>query len=80
MKKQKNCTLIESNFKNTQNQYCKCEMMNRADELVVEVAKGREFLMQYNKRERQFALLLKEQTINFNQQLCPWCKQEIASL
>jgi hypothetical protein len=82
MQKQEPNVSENSNGRSAKNQYCECEMMNRKSEVVAEVYRAGEFLLQYHKRERKF--LLHEHSAGdvteLNLQHCPWCQCEIADL
>ncbi len=61
-------------------QYCECEMMNRKKEVLAEVYRAGDVLLQYHKRQRKFLFHSEGDVTELNHQRCPWCKTEIAPL
>ena len=80
MKNHTSCITESPNANGSKDRYCQCEVMNNPSELIVEVAKGAGSVMQYDKLKRKFFIHAKDETKEFNQDRCPFCKQEIATL
>jgi hypothetical protein len=77
MENHNSCISQNLNIINSKEQYCKCEIMHRAGEEVVELARSAGALFEYHKQKRKFLLHSQGRIYEFDPATCFWCNLEI---